>query len=164
MNEPLSPISLTQAECSLAARVGSARQISALFKGLRDAPAFKPGDDPWRCHIEGAAGELAVCKAMNWYWSASVDTFKHGADAGIVQVRTRSQHDYDLIVREDDDMLDLFVLVTGVMPVYRIRGWIRAGDAMQLEWRKDYGGRGAAWFVPAASLHSMDELKAGVVA
>lgn len=143
-------IRLTSHEMLMCGLIGLARHISALTRGLPD----KNGHEGvgWNNHIEGACGELAVAKALGVFWSGSVNTFKRGGDVGGIQVRTRSQPEYDLIIRDDDCDDDTFVLVTGQCPEYDVVGKILGHDGKQDIWRQTYGGRPAAWFVPQAAL------------
>ena len=148
-------VKLEYHEALIAAEVGMRRQLAAL--GRPDAHGFD-GENGWTVHIEGAGGEMAFAKSADLYWNGSVNTYKVGGDVGLIQVRTRSKHDYDLIVRHDDRDEDIFVLVTGKMPNYQIRGWIQGGEAKQDEWVKTHGGRPAAWFVPAAKLKGIETM------
>lgn len=96
---------------------------------------------------------MAFAKFVNKYWNGSVNTFKNGGDVGRFQVRTRSDHSYDLIIRPDDRDSDYFILVTGQAPVFRVRGFILAADAKRMsECIQTYGGRPPAWFIPADRL------------
>lgn len=145
-------------ELELAGEVGVKRMARSLSNGhearhgARDATE---GEAWWR-HILGACGEQAFAKATGRYWDGSVGTFKDGGDVGRVQVRTRSQHGWALIVRTDDADDDVFVLVTGMPPVFQVVGWITARDAKRDEWLKDYGQHGAAFFVPQAELRQIN--------
>lgn len=95
-------VELTTPEFLNAINIGVIRQCSSLKKGLRDSHGAK-SDNGWDMHIEGACGEAAVAKALNVFWSGTVDTFKRGGDVGNkIQVRTRSKSYYELIVRKDD--------------------------------------------------------------
>jgi len=145
-------IQLSNTEFLNAINVGVFRQFSSLKKGLKDAHGANK-DNGWDMHIEGACGEAAVAKALNIYWSGTVDTFKRGGDLGsFIQVRTRSKNYYELIVRKDDRDDDVFVLVTGKAPSFNVVGWILGKDAKNPEWIQTYGGREAAWFVPHEKL------------
>jgi hypothetical protein len=133
--------------------IGSERQISAVEKGLNNSFGYKGSG--WDIHIEGAAGELAYCKWAGIYFYPTIDTFKNGGDVGELQIRTRSEDSYDLIVREKDRDDDIFILVVGKIPKYRIVGWITGSNAKQKKWEKDYGNRNApAYFVPQSSLNT----------
>lgn len=148
---------LTEYEMHLAAPVGVRRHIDCLVNGRRQAAAEKEPVGDWNQAVEGALGECAVAKFLKRYWNGSVNTFKLGGDVGDVQVRTRSKHHYDLIVRERDRDEDWFVLVTGTAPRYRLRGYMRGADAKQGQYLANHGGHGAAWFVPAADLRQFKE-------
>lgn len=143
-------VTLTAYELEMAAIQGMRRQIEAVQKGLGHIAGYE--GIGWDIHIEGAAGELAFAKSINRYWSGSVNTFKTGGDVGSVQVRTRSKHSYELLVRDQDRDDDLFVLVTGVSPNFKVWGYITGREAKQGQWRQTHGGRPPAYFVPHAAL------------
>ena len=150
-------ITLQPHEIATAAWVGVRRHIASKQRGLRDKHGFT--GDGYGIHVEGAGGEMAAAKALNMYWDGSVNVFKRPDLTGI-QVRTRSSHDYELIVRHDDNPDDTFVLVTGQMPNYRVHGWVRGRDAMQKALLKTHGNRPAAYFVPQFMLHPIDHMLA----
>lgn len=145
-------VKLSRFEMFMAASVGIRRHIEALSRDLPDRHGFD-GASGWQVHIEGACGEVAFAKAAERYWSGSVNTFKDGGDVGDVQVRTRSRHDYDLLVRPGDPDTARFVLVTGTAPTYRVWGWIRGSVAKSPHFLRTYGDRPAAYFVPKSELH-----------
>lgn len=148
-------VNLEWFEVSRAALVGVSRNVEALRKGLQNSRPTS--ENEWHIHILGALGECAFAKATGRYWSGSVNTFKSGGDIGKnIQVRTRSKHCYDLIVREGDKDCDVFVLVTGGPHEYEIRGWMSAEEAKQDKYRANYGQYGEAFFVPAKDLHPID--------
>lgn len=149
-------VSLEWFEVSRAALVGVSRNVEAMRKGC--AEKLKGGDESWERHVLGALGECAFAKATNRYWSGSVNTFKAPDIGGNIQIRTRSKHSYDLIVRDSDSDSDVFVLVTGGPQTFRVHGWMRAADAKQAEFRSNYGGYGAAYFVPQSALRPIDPL------
>lgn len=112
-------------------------------------------DNGWQIHIEGALGERAAAKAIDRYWSGGVNTFKAADIGDVIQVRTRSKHEYDLIVKPDDNDDHIVILVTGQAPKYLVRGWIAVKDGKKDEWLKNPNGYGNAYFVPQTSLHPM---------
>jgi hypothetical protein len=58
-----------------------------------------------------------------------------------------------LMIRDNDNPDHFYVLVTGKAPVYRIVGYIKGSDVKKRkEWRKNWGNRGEAWFVPQKEL------------
>lgn len=118
---------------------------------------FEPGY--FNESIEGALGEMAVAKYLNCYWDSSVDTWKEPDLAGLIQVRTRTQHHWDLIVRHKDADHEVYVLATGRAPSYILRGWIRGADAKQPQYLKNHGSYHPAFFVPQKDLQPMATLK-----
>jgi hypothetical protein len=150
-------VNLEWFEVSRAALVGVSRNVEALRKNC-SATLQKPTDE-WSAHILGALGECAFAKCTNRYWNGSVNTFKAGGDLGDnIQIRTRSKHSYDLIVRDADRDSDVFVLVTGGPHEFRIHGWMPASEAKQARFKANYGGYGDAYFVPASALRPIDPL------
>jgi len=147
-------IKLTRYDTFCAATVGAKRQAESLYKKLPDKHGFD-GADGWTIHIEGAAGELAVAKALNLFWDGTVNTFKRGGDIGDkLQVRTRSKDYYDLLIRQNDKDEDIFVLVVGQIPNFKVVGWMRGVDAKQEKYSQTYGNRPSAYFVPQKDLNS----------
>lgn len=145
-------VTLTNPELVVAATTGGMRHIAALRDGRKLAHGLEEGHE-WQFHIEGVCGEIAVGKLTGLYWSPTVNTFKTGGDiVNDVQVRTRSQHHYDLIIRDDDQDEHLFFLVTGLAPHYTVRGWIYGNAGKQPEWYKTFNKRPKAFFVPQANL------------
>jgi hypothetical protein len=119
-------VTLTWHEAAMASHVGWMRQLAAIKAGKHDCHGYD--GEGWSEHIEGACGELAVAKILGRYWDGSVNTWKADDLPGL-QIRTRSRHDYDLIVRPGDDDQAAWVLVTGRCPEYRVRGWITGAEA-----------------------------------
>lgn len=152
----MSEITLTPEELHMCATIASCRHIESLVSGRRDRHGAANSDNGLGKHFDGACGELAFCKARDLHWGGTVNSFK-GADVGRnVQVRTRSEHGYDLIVRSDDSDLDWFVLVTGKPPTFVVRGYIRGRDAKRAEWIHNHGGHGPAYFVPQSALRAFE--------
>jgi hypothetical protein len=112
----------------------------------------------WSNHIEGACGELAVAKLLNIYWPASVDTFLEVPDVGCLEVRTRRQDTYDLLVRDQDSDDRIYVHVTGVIPVFTVWGWMWGGEAKHDRWKRSYAERPDAYFIPSKHLKPMRKL------
>lgn len=109
--------------------------------------------------IEGSAGEVAVAKYLNCYWDYSVNTWQDPDLAGFIQVRTRSKFWHDLNVRWKDAEHEVFVLVTGRMPTYCLRGWAYGHEAKRDEYLKNPGGFHPAFFMPQKDLRPMATLK-----
>ena len=141
-------IALTSSELEMGAACGVSRNVSSIIAGRKNAHGKSEDTPNWNIHIEGALGEIAVARYLNIFWSPTVNTFRAPDLGKNLQVRTRSSHDYDLIVRPTDSDTDLFVLVTGIAPIYTIWGYIQGQDAKKEELVKDYGSRPKAFFVP----------------
>jgi len=149
-------VNLNWHEAAMASHVGWMRQLSAIKSGLVDRHGYD--GEGWSEHIEGACGELAVAKLLGVFWDGSVNTWKANDLPGI-QVRTRSKHGYDLLLRDDDADEARWVLVTGRCPAYVVHGWISGADAKRPEYLQAYGGRPPAFFVPSSRLRPIDELR-----
>jgi len=143
-------ITLTQPEMVIASVVAGLRQSGAA--GLPEAHGATADEDGIGRHFLGAAGEIAAARALGRYWGGDVGTFKRADIGRDIQIRTRSQHWHDLIIRDDDDPDHVFILVTGQPPHMRVHGWYRPADGLRPDWRKPHGGRPEAWFVPQSAL------------
>lgn len=150
-------VTLTTQEMMLAAYAGVRRCVVSLSKGSEDAFGCDDADG-WGLHVEGAGGEMAAAKALNMYWNGAFNTYSRG-DVGALQVRTRTKHDWDLIIRRKDSDDDRFVLVTGTMPTFRVHGWILGKTAKDERWLRTHGNRSPAFFVPQSELLSLDTLE-----
>lgn len=139
-------VSLDLHEIEMAVQVGLRRRLETLRQGLKDAHGFG-GEHPWELDIQGAAAELALAKFLGRYWDGSVNTMKRG-DVGQLQVRSTDRANGSLIIRSNDSDDDYFVLVTGSIPQFNVRGWIKGSDAKVAEYEKAPNGRPPAWFVP----------------
>ena len=128
---------------------------------MRDAKNDSHGCEMhgWIEHIQGAAGELAFAKCIGAYWNGSINKYGVGADVEDFDVRTRTEHDWCLIVRQNapDDLK--CVLVVGHAPILRVVGWMVASAAKQKQWLTTFTpGRELAYFVPQSALHPISTL------
>lgn len=150
-------MSLEWYEVSRGALVGVSRNVEAMRMGCQNRMPIK---DEWSIHVLGALGECAFAKATGRYWSGGVNTFKGEPDLmGGVEVRTRSKHEYDLIVRPDDSDDGLFVLVTGGPKDFVVHGWMRGADAKQDQYLANHGNHSPAYFVPKSALRPVSGLE-----
>ena len=143
-------INLTSYELMTASHVGIMRQVQSLKKRSNDMYGADKNNG-WQLHIEGALGECAVAKAIDLYWSGSVGNFS-GGDVGKIEVRTRSKHNYDLILHNSDSDSAWFVLVTGVNGKYVVGGCILGRDGKLDKFWSDPAGNRPAYFVPQSAL------------
>lgn len=146
-------VTLTPIEHQLAYVAGNRRYDESVSRGRKDAHGLNSDRDGLAIHVLGAAGELAFAKWRGLYWGGHCNSFK-GPDLGAnIQVRTRSLHRYDLIVRRDDDPDSVFVLVTSESSLeYHLHGWCWGKEAMKDEFLAKHGGREQCWFVPKGAL------------
>jgi len=145
-------IQLGAREMMQGAFVGMMRQIENLSRRRDDAHCARPTDG-WQLHVEGALGEMAFAKYLGIFWSGAHEF--RGRDVGGYEVRTRSRHDYDLIVHRNDADGAKFVLLTGINGRYIVRGWILGSDAKREEWWADPAGGRPAFFVPQSALKDL---------
>lgn len=151
-------VTLSLEEAKMAYGVAVDRQLDAMRRGLHGRHGA--GEDleiSIGLHLTGAAGEIAVAKALGVYWPPSVGTFKAPDIGSDVQVRTRTQDSHELIVRPDDSSDDFYVLVIGRLPSFRIVGWIHGAQAKQERWIQMHGGRPPAYFIPQSELTSINQ-------
>lgn len=152
-------IFLTDEEIKSVSSVASLRNSEAIR--MRATDKKRSSESDYHIHRVGALGEYAWKKASGSSSRLSVNTFKSSSDLDGVEIRTRTRHYYDLIIRPDDNPVRIFVLVTTIWPtdnLFWIRGHIVAQNAMIQKFWKNYGGHGSAWFVPASDLIPIDRL------
>jgi len=150
-------VRLTKSAAFMAAQVGVMRRVSNRCKGL----AGRYGADEsisWNEDCEAGGGEKAVASYFGLYHDGSLGNFK-AADVGELQVRTRLKDWYDLIVHPEDKEEDIFILVTGLLPNYVLRGWLYGYEARQEEYWDDPAGGRPAFFVPQADLRDIRSLE-----
>jgi hypothetical protein len=147
-------IRLTDTEMCMAAVAGAMRQKESVDQGRVDR--FRNTDKSGlEMHIDGAYGELAFCKWAGRYWGGERNTFSDPDVGSNIQIRTRSRHNYDLLVRPDAKDHHCYVHITGVAPILVLRGWMWARDAKQERWLKPHGDMAKAYFVPVEFLRPM---------
>lgn len=139
----------------MAANAGVMRNVQSLQKGRQNANGLS-ADLNWQVNIEGALGELALAKYLNTYYSGK--GFFRGPDLPGLQVRTAAGSSHRLILHPGDSDGDVFVLVVGQPPTYRVVGWIvgREGKLPQF-WDEPVRGR-PAFFVPQEALNPIELL------
>jgi hypothetical protein len=148
-------VTLTLSEMLHGSNIGTIRHFEA--QNAKRKPNHKFGmssKDPLAAHIQGAIGEIVVAKARDRYFMPTVNNFKEADLGGIIQVRLRTKHEWQMIVRDDDDPNHIFVHVTGEGPEYCIRGWAYGRTVMLPAYRQNHGNRVESWFVPESALKS----------
>ena len=92
------------------------------------------------------------------FWDFSVNTFKK-PDVGKIQIRHTTRNSVKLIVRPDDSDEEIFVLVTGEIPEFTIRGYMRGCEAKQDQFIDNPGGGKPCWMVPQDDLRPVRPVK-----
>jgi hypothetical protein len=148
---------LTREEVAIGLMIGGNRMIRATFRRVEAGHGFN--GDPWDVDVEGACAEIAAYKSVGRYWSPSISKLKEeGGDGGPWDVRRRSEEWHDHLIRDNDPQDRPHILVIGRAPRFWVVGWLWGHEARRDEWRKSYGGREMAWFVPKGELRDMAEL------
>ncbi len=151
----MAEVTLNHWEVALAGFVGVLRNTESMKKNHKT----KTGDKPaYEIGVQGAAAELAAAKFLNVYPSQGINTFK-AADIGIgLQVRQVTNPEGELPIREGDKDEELFLMVTGVVPTFKIVGWISGADGRRLGVLKNPGNLRPAHFVAQKHLRPMEKL------
>lgn len=126
-------------------------------RGMKYAPPR--GETEYDVKLRGFAAELAVALEAGLRWNRALlgRRYRHGekvADVGKnVEVRNALRQDGELAIYDNDPDQRICVLVTGRVPTFTIRGWIRAIDG-----RIGSGqplGNGLRWFIPMEQLERL---------
>lgn len=149
-------------ERRLAMEEGMRRQSVNEAKGLRgrnNGPRF--GAKALEVHLLGAAGEMAVASYMGLkqHLYKETEARRGSDDLPGIDVKTRSKHQYDLIVQKNEDARKKFVLVTIESQKTFLHGWCYGEEAMEEKYWADPARGRPAFFVPKTVLRSMDSLK-----
>ncbi len=150
-------IRLSWFEVYSAASQGLMRRIEALKSGY-DRDPVRGAAHAWGIDIEGACAEMAVAKMLNEYWWSIGGPKRVPCDVGHGREVRQTPHESGrLIVYEKDIDHHVFFLVTGVIPEFRVVGWLVGAEAKK---KKFFDKKAAipAFFVPQRELHPMDKL------
>ena len=151
----------SEEERSLAMEEGIRRQGVNEAKGLRgrNGGAWK-GSKALDIHMLGAAGEVAVASylGMKEHLFKETEARRGSDDLPGIDVKTRSRHQYDLIVQKNENACKKFVLVTIESQKTFLHGWCYGRDAMKEEFWADPARGRPAYFVPKEALSPMETL------
>lgn len=150
-------IRLNSTELMVAAYLGSGRNVYAMN---RLTPGAGQRHADWAADIEGAAGELAVAKALGIFWLPQIGDYKAEGDVGPYQVRCNmSRRLDDTILRPGDKPDAVYIGVLSLLPDVDVMGWIWGRDGMSEQYLRDGApGRPPCFFVPRAALRPLSEL------
>jgi hypothetical protein len=130
---------------------GTNRQANAVLNNS-EARADMEDEEGWGNHIEGACGEQAVAKFLNIYWEGH-NKYQDEPDLKPnIEVKQRSEHWHDLIIREHENFQQVFILATGLSPKFRIRGWVWGEHVQDKKFWKSPNKRPEAYFIPQSYL------------
>ena len=138
------------------------RQAVNEAKGLRGRNGGASfGSKALDIHLLGAAGEMAVASylGMKHELYKEVEAKRGSYDLPGIDIKTRSKHQYDLIVQKNELPEKKYVLVTIENKTTLIHGWIYGGEAMQEKFWADPARGRPAYFVPKEMLRCMSTLE-----
>lgn len=153
----------TESELNLAGHVGILRVIYALRAGHK-RPEAMDDDAGLLHHVLGAIGEAMLAKHLGVFWSGTVGTIKAPGDvAGCYQVKATDLRFGKLIVQEQHDPWQPYVLARVRLPEVHLVGWLWGHEAKQDKfWRIDvpYPAFFAWPLHDMETLPTQDEIKA----
>jgi len=158
-----SPISFvfTAEERQAAMEEGMRRQSVNEARGLRGRNGGASfGSKALEIHLLGAAGEMAVAShlGMKSFLYQASEAERGSCDLPNIDVKTRSNARYDLIVQKNEDPNKKFVLVTIENRQTLLHGWCYGHEGMkEIYWADPAKGR-PAYFVPQSALRPMEAL------
>jgi hypothetical protein len=156
-------VELNKEEATEAAIMGIHRRMTNLYGELKDLGHHGPpiGGSWWSNDIEAAGAELAFSKFINEKWVGAVNTFNAPDVEGGWQVRYTDWDNGCLILRKKDEpkLNQKFVLVTGSMPKYHIRGYIVGKNGVRKKYLKNPHGGKPALFIPQSDLIKFENEK-----
>ena len=124
----MSFIQLNEAEERLARYLGKRRYSNNRKEGVADAQVGKQTKE--EIDLQGVAGEIAVAKHLNLYPDLGVEVRSGSWDlrthSGLtIDVKTTSYHSGKLVAPMGTSVgkADVYVLVVGTIPTFRIVGW-----------------------------------------
>ncbi len=151
-------VKLDRSEMLTAALVAVTRHIENRQKGNNHRWGMNGPMEGWQRDIEGALGECAVAKALDFYWSSGRP---RQADVGQWEVRSTAHHDGGLIVHDDDKDDAKYILVTGAEGNYKLRGWMYGHEAKQYPTKVLVKGMHEPHYVPQSDLRPMSTIWEG---
>jgi hypothetical protein len=157
-------ITLSPENLALARAEALRRQSQNEAKGLRGRnKAPDKGEKALKMHLLGCLGEVAVAEllGMQEHLFQAENAVRGAADLpGNIEVKTRSKHNYDLLVQLDDDPSKVFVLVTHEGgETAQVWGWIHGRDAARKEWIREFVRGRPCYAVPQKALNPIESIK-----
>lgn len=134
---------LTDTETRICKWLAAQRFATARAAGVADAQMGPQSSE--QTDLDGIAGEFAFCKAANLWPDMTIGARRGGHDAIVngftVDVKTTRVERGHLLVTTKKSLTpsDVYVLVIGTIPSFRIAGWAWAHWIMQDRHRRDFG-------------------------
>jgi len=137
------------------------RQQENEAKGLRGRnKAPNRGEKALKLHQLGCIGEVAVAEylGLQEHLFSAETAIRGSADLpGSIEVKTRSKHNYDLLVQFSDDPSKIFVLATHEGgDTTQIWGWILGSHAMKKKWVREFVPGRRCYAVPQSALNPIE--------
>ena len=156
-------ITLNTAEQRLAKFVAKARHRHNRITGISNRRMGPQSDE--QTDLEGIAAEIAFAKYTNVYPDLDTDGDTHPVydavlhDGKLVDVKSTTYPNGRLIVApwKDVDAVDVYVLVVGTFPNYRIAGGMESQHLMRSHRMKDLG-HGEVFVANQDELKPIDKL------
>ena len=156
-------VSLNRAEQKLAQFIAKERHLHNSRNGIANR-RMGPQSDA-QTDLEGIAAEIAFAKYTNVYPDLDTDGDTHPVydvvlhDGKLVDVKSTTYPNGRLIVApwKDVDAVDVYVLVVGTFPNYRIAGGMESQHLMRSHRMKDLG-HGEVFVANQDELKPIDEL------
>ena len=128
------------------------------LRGRNGAPSR--GGGSLGLHLLGATGELVVARILSVDHLLFADNVprRGSSDLANIEVKTRSNHKYDLLIQLDDDRHKSFVLVTMAEERIFVHGWIPGDEAMEEKRIREYAQGRPCYAVPQEALRPIGEL------
>ena len=149
-------INQTPAQMLTAMHVAAMWQVQNTKNGAKHRYGYD-GLDSLTIAAEACMAEMAVAKWMDRFWCGKVGNGDAGDLTGM-EVRHTTHDGGHLIVHPGDNDLARFVLVTGSMGKYRLRGMIMGRDAKQTRYWKELQAGRPAYCVPQADLAPVERI------
>lgn len=121
------------------------------------------GREAWAADITGALSEMAVSVGLKLPWNDPIRAPRQrnadgDRDVGDFEVRSTTRERGSLILYPKDADDAPFILVTGQLPTFELRGWVYGHEGKQERfWRTDV--RSPAFFVPQSALKPLGDLQ-----
>ncbi len=156
-------ITLNTAEQRLAKFVGKERDLNGRRNGFTNRKIGPQSDE--QTDLEGIAAEIAFARYVNVYPDLDIDCKEYPPhdvvlhDGTLVDVKTTKYPNGRLIVApwKNVDAVDVYVLVVGEFPTYRIVGAMEGYRLMRPHRMKDLG-HGKVFVATQEELKPIDQL------